>query len=174
MQYIKNSLNAKYSLLQELPCQNWMPQILTRLGLGSWFGPLQTKKWQVMPCQNFWIWIPVLSFKQLTIPKIPCSVVFLQAHFTSHHSFYTKISQYGATSVSITSEATTEFMHFAPRSVANALPPYPSTGSASTAHSWVAIIPVIRPLHMRHSLPDKQDLALWTPPSPASCNVTFH
>lgn len=25
-----------------------------------------------------------------------------------------------------------------------------------------------------HSLPDKWDLTLWTPPSPASCDVTFH
>lgn len=134
----------------------------------AWTGLLvssaQAQKWhQVRQHPNFWIWIPVLSFKQSVVPNVSGSVVLLQACFTSHHPFHAKNSQHGATSVFTKSKA-----------IANTLPPCPSTGFASTARSWVTIIPVMRLLHVWHSSPDKLDLALWTPPSPASGNVTFH
>lgn len=161
-------IKCKRHSFQELPCQNWMPQILTRLGLGSKSGLLQTQKQhQVFPHQNFCIWIPVMNFKQLMLPNVSCSVILLQAHFTSHHPIYVKNLCFQK------SMATIQFMQFSPLSVGTTLSPCPSTSSASTARFWVRIIPVIHPLCMWHSLLDKPDLALWSPPSP-SCNVTFH
>lgn len=128
---------------QELPRQNWMPQILTRLALGSKSGLLQTKKQhQVFPHQNFYIWTPVLSFKQLMLPNVLCSVILLQAHFTSHHLIHTKNSGTGLP-LFPKSMVTIQFTHFGPLSVGTTLSPCPSTSSASTARSWVGIIPVI-------------------------------
>lgn len=92
-------IKCKRHSFQELPCQNWMSQILTRLGLGSKSGLLQMQKpHQAFPHQNFCIWTlcwalnswcfqmyhaPWFCFRR-TLPLIP---------------LFTKNSWYGATSV---------------------------------------------------------------------------